>query len=501
MSAQFDSRAEIERRSALYGEPNVELLRVPPQNVPAEQAVLGSLLIPEAGSRAFTLVADWLQPEDFYRRDHALIYEAIRDLASKSQPHDALTVAAWFESMAMLEEVAGGAYLIELCGTQASAANIVAHAELVADKAKLRRLIEIGTATANAGFNPEGRDTRELIAEAQQSVAQLAGNPRIGGVKGMKDVGRRWFAELQRRYEGKGGLLGLPTPWSKFNALTAGLKAGELIVIAGRPSMGKSAFAVNVATCNALRGKRVLFFNLEMTDVSIYNRAIGSIMDIPLQWLRKPIDEAGDGVDYWQRSADGVRQMNDAGLLIDDTPGLRREQIIARAKREHMRQALDMVIIDHLHLMPLPGKTRETVEIGEITRDFKGLAKELGCPVVLLSQLNRSLETRQNKRPIMADLRESGNIEQDADLIVFLYRDDYYAEKEERDSEFPGFIEIIVGKQREGETGKVWARDRLSYGMIVDYEGDAPKRPEKSKPEGVRMRNRGGRDRAAGGDE
>lgn len=496
--------AQIEHMTALYSDPsNVEPLRVPPHSGQAEDAVLGAFLIPGAAEKLWPQVSDWLGEDDFFRASHRLIFRAVREQCEKGQPCDAVTLGDWFAAQGLAAEVDNGAYLIELVSTTPSAANAVAYAEIVADKAKLRRLIDVGTTIANEGYAPNGRDTGDLIAEAQQAVAKLAGNPRVGGVKSMQDVGRRWFAEIERRYANKGGIRGLPTPWTKFNEKTNGFKPGDLAVIAGRPSMGKSAFAVNVATANALRGKRVLFFNLEMTDVSIYNRAIAAIAEVPLKWLENPKDDAkdrhGDDVDYWPRVQNGVRAMNRAALMIDDTPALRKEQIIARAKREHMRGALDMVIVDHLHLMPLPGKTRETVEIGEITRDLKGLAKELGCPVLLLSQLNRSLETRTNKRPIMADLRESGNIEQDADIIVFLHRDDYYAEKEERDSEFPGFVEIIIGKQREGETGKVWARSGLDYGLILDYEGDDPKRPEKPESR-VQMRSRGGRDRAAGGD-
>lgn len=475
MNAQFHMEPRDESR--------VEQMRLPPQSVQSEQSVLGALML---APDALAKVADWLRPEDFYRRDHQLIYRAVCELAAKRQPYDPVTLADWFEAQGLGEQVSGGAYLVELATTQGSAANIVAYAEIVRDKAILRQLIEVGTGIANDGFQPEGRETSDILAEAQRRVSQLAGAPRIGGPKGMKEVGRRWYDELQRRYAGESELLGLGTPWGRFNAMTAGLKPGELIVIAGRPSMGKSAFAVNIATANALRDKRVLFFNLEMTDVSIYNRAIASIMDVPLQWLRNPKDEAG--VDYWPRVTEGVRRMNAAALVIDDSPGLTIEQIIARAKREHMRRPLDMVIVDHLHLMPLPGKTRETVEIGNITRALKGLAKELNLPVLLLSQLNRSVDGRAgSKRPVMSDLRESGNIEQDADLIVMLYRDDYYAEREERASEYPGFIEVIIAKQREGETGKVWTRDRLAYGLIEDYEGPAPMSlaPRASKARGL----------------
>lgn len=477
-----------------------EAARVLPSSVQAEQAVLGGLMLaPEALAK----VSDWLSPEDFIREDHRAIYRAILELTEARKPVDPVTMAEWFIAQDLGDMVGGGQYLIELSTATPSAANIVAYAEIVADKAKLRAMIDAGTNIANQAFEPGGRDTRDLIAEAQQSLAQLSGNPRIGGVKTMREVGRRWFADLQKRYEDRGGLTGLPTPWAKFNGMTGGLQPGHLIVVAGRPSMGKSAWAINAAVLNALRRKRVLFFNLEMTDVSIYNRAAAALGDVPLKWLRDPAqewrDENGDERDYWAQASDAVRSLDASGLLVDDTPGLGKNQIIARAKREHMRGALDMVIVDHLHLMPLPGKTRETVEIGDITREFKGLAKHLGCPVVLLSQLNRSLETRTNKRPVMADLRESGNIEQDADLIVFLYRDDYYAEKDERASEFPGLVEIIIGKQREGETGKVWARDQLAFGKLGEYDDEPPRRIDQAKPQAPRMKMRG-RDAATGRD-
>ena len=445
----------------------MEQWRVPPQSIEAEQAVLGGLMLaPDALMR----ITDWVRPEDFYRRDHQLIYRAICELAEKPCPYDAVTLGEWFEAQGLAEQVAGGAYLVELASTTPSAANITAYAEIVADKAKLRQLIDLGSIIVNAGFQPEGRDTRDLIAEAQHAIARLAGNPRAGGVKTMQDVAQRWFEDMQRRYDGKGGLCGLATPWAKFNAMTGGLMPGDLIVPAGRPGMGKSAFAINVATANALSGKHVLFFNLEMTDISIFNRCIASIMDVPLQWLRHPADDTPESELYWSRVTEGVRRMRGAGLMIDDTPSLTREQIVARARREHLRQPINLIVIDHLHLMPLPGKTRETVEIGEITRDLKALGKELGCPVMLLAQLNRGVEARPNKRPVMRDLRESGSIEQDADLIVFIYRDDYYAEQEDRASEYPGFVEINIAKQREGVTGRVWGRSRLDVGRIDDCD-------------------------------
>jgi replicative DNA helicase len=458
---------------------SADSLRMPPQSVEAEQHVLGALMIrPEALHK----LVDWLAPEDFYRRDHQLIYRAICNLTERKIPADALTVGEWFESQGLGAQVPGG-YLIDLASNTHSAANVVAYAEIVTDKAKLRKLVEVGTGIVNDGFQPEGRDTAQLVASAQQAITQLAGNPRIGGVKTMRDIGARWYDELLRRYENRGALIGLPTPWAEFNRRTSGLQPGNLVVLAARPSMGKSAWAVNVSTANAIRGKRVLFFNLEMTDVSIYNRAIASLENVPLAWLRSPDDEG----DHFAQVTAAVSQLKGASLLIDDTPGLRIEQIIARARREHMRAPLDMLIVDHLHLIPLPGKTRETVEIGAITAALKSLAKELAIPVVLLAQLNRSVESRPNKRPVMSDLRESGNIEQDADLIVFLYRDDYYAARDERPSEHPGAVEMIIAKQREGEAGKVWARDALAFGRIDDHDGPPPQaEPRTESPKGRR---------------
>lgn len=452
-------------------------LRAPPQSVSSEQSVIGGLML---SGDALHKVSDWLSPEDFFRRDHELIYRAILELAAKGQPFDAVTLGEWFESQGLAEHVAGGAYLVELASTTPSAANIVAYAEIVRDKAVLRKLIDVGTGIANDGFQPDGRDTREIVAAAQRAVAGLGVGAKIGGPKGTKEIGARWFEEIQRRYADEGGMIGLPTPWAKFNGLTGGLADGELVVIAGRPGMGKSAFAVNVATSAALRERQVLFFNLEMTDVSIYNRAVASLQSVPLEWLRRPQD--GDE-DYWPRVTEGVRQMNSASLLVDDRPRLRIEQIEAAAKREHMRRPVRLVIVDHMHLIPLPegSKRNDAALMGEISARLKGLAKTLNCPVVALAQLNRSVEGRQNKRPMMSDLRESGAIEQDADLIAFLYRDDYYADQEGRASEYPGFVELIVAKQREGQTGKVWLRNGLPFGRLDDHDGDAPTRPEPEK--------------------
>lgn len=466
--------------SAVLADFPYESQRALPQAVEAEQSVLGSLML---DNEALPRVADWLKAEDFLSRKHQAIYAAILRLAAETKPFDAVTVADQFD--AGEDGAPDLTDVVELASSAFSSANVVAYAEIVKGKATQRRLIEIGNELAGKGFNPEGEDASVIVAEATQALAEIS-SIRRGSVKGAKEIGSRWFAELQRRFENDGAPLGLLTPWAGFNRMTNGLKAGELIIVAGRPSMGKSAWAVNVAVCNALRGKRALVFNLEMTDTSIYNRGIASLADVPLSWLQKPDQEQEQ---YWSRVSVATKELNASGLLIDDTAGLSEHQVVARCRRERMKGPVDLVVIDHLHLMPLPGKTRETVEIGNITAGLKKLAKELNCPVVLLSQLNRALESRQNKRPQMSDLRESGNIEQDADLIVFLYRDDYYSEREGVHSPLDGFVEMIIAKQREGETGRAWGRNGLSFGRIDDYDG-----PEPVIPQGKPAARRGGLD-------
>ena len=492
---------EADRQEALYGsrpdpeafrsrsDDRIEQLRLPPQSVDAEQSVLGGLMLrPDA----LPQIADWIKPEDFYRRDHQLIYQAILDCAEVDQPADAVTLGEWFADRGESELVQNGAYLIQLASTTPSAANIVAYAEIVREKAQLRSLIGLGTDLVNGGFQPEGRKSGEIALEASAKIMDMTGGARPRGAKSMRDIGARWFDDLQSRYESGGGMVGLGTPYAKLNRITKGLCPGDLVILAGRPGMGKSATAIGLTTSAALgSGKRVMFFNLEMTDVSIFNRCMASVANIPLAWLRNGGKTEDDGEDYWPQVTQGVRLLRDAPIVIDDTPGLAAQQIVARAKREHIRAPLGMIVVDHLHLMKLSGKDNATREIGDATAALKGLGKALGCPVVLLSQLNRGLEARQNKRPQMQDLRESGAIEQDADLILFLYRDDYYAEREDRESEYPGMVEMFVAKQREGAAGDtIWMRDELAYGRLADQDGPDPQRPERKPKSAARMKTR-----------
>lgn len=464
--------------SAVMHDARIEQLRQPPQSIDSEQSVLGGLML---DPKALAYVADLLTDADFYRRDHQLIYRAIRELADKDTPYDAVTLGEWFESNGLAEQVAGGAYLVELASTVPSAANIRAYAEIVRDKAVLRRMIDLGTEMVNNGFQPEGRDTPELLAHAAQGINALAGNAKVGGPATMRTLANVWFEALQRRAANPTQHMGLLTPWGDFNRLTSGLQAGDLVILAGRPSMGKSAVAINIAVAAALAGKRGMYFSLEMTGESIFNRATAALGNVPLSWLRNPMD-GEDSEMYWSRVGDAVRQLRDADLLTDESPALNKDQIAARVEREHRRKPLDFIMVDHIHLMPLPGKTKEATEVGQITATLKAVAKKCGVPVIALAQLNRSLEQRANKRPVMADLRESGAIEQDADLVVFVYRDDYYAKAENRVSSAPDVVELIVAKQREGETGTVYLRNRLGFGRVDEMpESYTPPPPREIK--------------------
>jgi len=472
----------------------MDRLRTPPHSVDAEQAVLGGVMLSPS---AWNIIEDRLVEEDFYTRCHQLIFRAISELADKRRPFDAVTLGEWFEAQGESETVSGGAYLIELASTTPSAANVRAYADIVKDKAQLRALIEAGTAIVSSGFDPEGRDAAEVIAEASGALMQLGADQTAAGAKSMKEVANDWFEALQDRYYNPDVIHGITTPWSTLNRRVTALEDGHLVIVAGRPSMGKSAWAVNLAT-HCVEGdspEGVMYVDLESTSRAIFNRAVASTARVPLNFLRSPkryeeeqserekaVRDIGgrweeEGTEtYWSRITAAVGALKAAPLKIDDTPGLSIQRIIARARAAHRQKPFRALVVDHLHLIPLPGKTRETVEIGHITAALKKLAKELKIVVILLSQLNRSLESRADKRPTMADLRESGNIEQDADVIIFLYRDDYYAERENRPSKAPGLLEMFVAKQREGEVGSAYAKTDLAYALLTDIDKEEVER-------------------------
>ncbi len=453
-------------------EPRIDQLRVPPQSVEAEQAVLGGLML---APDAFDRVADLLNDKDFYRRDHQLIYRAIRELAEKDRPFDAVTLGEWFDSNGLSEQVAGGAYLVELASTTPSAANIKAYAEIVRDKAVLRQLIEIGTEIVNDGFQPEGRESSEILAKAEQQVFAIA----EAGSRGRQDFTpinkamAEAFDVLQTRHANGGGITGLPTGYTEFDQMTAGLQPTDLIILAARPAMGKTTFALNIAEYAAIKTKKaVAVFSMEMSASQLALRLISSNGRINATRLRTGQLEDED----WSRVTSAIRMIKETKIFIDDTPGLSPDVLRAKARRLKREHDLGLIVIDYLQLMAVPGNSENrATEISEISRSLKGLAKELNVPVIALSQLNRSLETRTDKRPVMADLRESGAIEQDADIIVFIYRDEYYNKENSPDK---GLAEIIIGKQRSGPTGSVKLKffgeytrfDNLAHDSIGSFE-------------------------------
>jgi len=450
----------------------IEQLRVPPQSIEAEQAVLGGLML---APEAFDRIADQITDGDFYRRDHQLIYRAIRELAEKNRPFDAVTLGEWFESQGLIEQVAGGAYLIELASTTPSAANIVAYAEIVRDKAVLRQLIEVGTGIVNDGFQPAGRDSAELLAKAEQDVFAIA----EAGARGRADFTSvhkalsEAFDVLQTRYASGGSVTGLPTGYSEFDDMTAGLQPTDLVILAARPSMGKTTLALNMAEYAALKTKKaVAIFSMEMSASQLALRLISSVGRVNATRLRTGQLEDED----WSRVTSAIRMLREVKIFIDDTPALSPDVLRAKARRLKREHDLGLIVIDYLQLMAVPGNSENrATEISEISRGLKALAKELNVPVLALSQLNRSLETRTDKRPVMADLRESGAIEQDADLIVFIYRDEYYNKDNSPDK---GLAEIIIGKQRNGPTGALKLKffgeytrfDNLAHDSVGSFE-------------------------------
>ena len=464
----FRSDASFQTRN----EQRIEQLRVPPQSVDAEQAVLGGLML---DPNAFDRVADQLVEEDFYRRDHQLIYRAVRDLVEMNRPCDAVTVGEWFDSQGISEQVAGGAYLVELAASTPSAANIKAYAEIVRDKAIQRRLIDVGTAIVNDGFQPEGRDSTELLAKAEKEVFAIA----EGHARGKQDFTqvkvalREAFDVLQKRAENGSGITGLPTGYANFDRMTAGLQPTDLIILAARPAMGKTTFALNIAEYAALKSKKaVAVFSMEMSASQLALRLISSLGRVNATRLKTGDLEDED----WSRVTGAIAQMSGVKIFIDDTPGLSPEVLRAKARRLKREHDLGLVVIDYLQLMQVPGNNENrATEISEISRSLKGLAKELNVPVIALSQLNRSLESRTDKRPVMADLRESGAIEQDADMIVFIYRDEYYNKENSPDK---GLAEIIIGKHRNGPTdsfklrffGEYTRFDNLAHESVGSFE-------------------------------
>jgi replicative DNA helicase len=433
--------------SALENSQRMErALRTPPHSIEAEQSVLGGLMI---DNQAWDKVADLLRPDDFYRPDHQLIFEAIGSLAEQRQPSDAVTVTEFLENRGVLGKVGGLDYLTMLANETPSAANVLAYAKILRERSMLRALINVGNEIAGGAFAPEGRSADELVDEAERRVFEIAdkGN-RKGGFRALSAVLPATIDRLDLLHQSDGDITGISTGFNKFDEMTAGLQKGDLIIIAGRPSMGKTTFAVNIAE-NAAIGAKIptAIYSMEMADEQIAFRMISSLGRVDQTHLR-----TGNFPDEdWSRINTAVQLMSDAPIFIDHSANLSPTEMRARARRLKREHGLGLIVVDYLQLMKVPGNAENrATEISEISRSLKALARELEVPVIALSQLNRSVEQRTDKKPVMSDLRESGAIEQDADVICFIYREEVY------DKETPrkGIADIIISKQRNGPIGE-----------------------------------------------
>ncbi len=423
-----------------------KLVKVPPHSHEAERSVLGALML---DNRAWEMVSDQLTATDFYRNEHRLIYQAMEDLAKRNEPFDVLTVAETLKTKDCLDPAGGEAYLYELAQNTPSAANAAAYAKIVAERSILRSLIASGTDIVNSAFQPEGRDIKELLDAAERRIFKIAQERERGtGPLLISELLARTTDKIDTLYRSGQSITGLATGFTDFDAMTSGLQQGDLIIIAGRPSMGKTVLGINIAEHAAIKSdKPVLVFSLEMPAEAITMRLMSSLGRIDQHRIRT--GRLND--DDWPRVTSVVSMLSEVKLFIDDTPMLSPNDIRSRARRLAREQGeLGLIVVDYLQLMRVPGsKENRAVEVSEISRSLKAIAKELKVPLVALSQLNRSLEARTDRRPVMSDLRESGSLEQDADLIVFIYRDEVYHE----DSADKGIAEIIIRKHRNGSIG------------------------------------------------
>lgn len=439
-------------------------LKLPPHSLEAEQSVLGGLMLEE---HAWDRAAEIVTEGDFYRRDHRLIFKAIALLAEESKPRDALTVSETLNRMGELEEAGGIAYLGEIVKNTASAANIAAYAEIVRERSVLRQLIRASYEISDAAYQPQGATSDEILDQAERKIFAIAEQQTKGdGPQALRPLLARTVNRIEQLFSSNDPLTGLSTGFADLDTKTAGLQKGDLVIVAARPSMGKTTFAMNLVENVMMNGAPVLVFSMEMPADSIVMRMLSSLGRIDQTRVRSGKLEEED----WPRLTSTMAMMSDKQLFIDDTPALSPTEVRARARRiaRDCGGALGLVMVDYLQLMRVPGLENNRVnEISEISRSLKGLAKELNCPVIALSQLNRSLEQRPNKRPVMSDLRESGAIEQDADVIMFIYRDEVY----NPESQDKGTAEIIIGKQRNGPIGML----RLAFfGRYTRFEDLAP---------------------------
>lgn len=443
-------------------------LRTPPHSVEAEQSVLGGLLLDVS---AWDNVGDVLTAEDFYRPDHRLIFESIGLLAAEGKPCDVVTVSEQLERSGRLEDAGGLAYVGQLARDTPTAANVRAYAAIVRERSLLRRLAKAGTDIAASVFQQEGASARDLVDRAEQAVFEIAEQGTRGreGALAVRSLLPGLIDKIDEWHTNPDALRGLPTGFTQFDRMTGGLRGGDLLIVAGRPSMGKSTLAVNMAEYPALNPDikaSVLIFTMEMPSEQMITRMLSSNGSVPLNAIRsgKVADED------WPRITSASSQLAEARIFIDETPALTPTELRARARRVKREHGLDLIVVDYLQLMQVLGnKENRATEIAEISRGLKALAKELNIPVIALSQLNRGVEQRQEKKPVMSDLRESGSLEQDADMILLIYREEVY----DKNTTKKGLAEIELVKHRNGEIGTILLTFQGPYARFVNYAPDS----------------------------
>ncbi len=441
---------------------DVDQVKLPPHSVEAEQSVLGSLMF---DNRAWDKIVDKVNENDFYLTHHRIIYRILGELSRRNSPFDVLTVADALKNLSELDNIGGELYLFELVKNTPSAVNVTAYADIVRERSVLRQLIHIANEIADTAFFPEGRISAEILDSAEQKIFKIGNQSSRGsGPISLTEYLAKATDRIDTLFHSDKTVTGVATGFTDFDEMTSGLQEGDLIIIAGRPSMGKTAFAMNIAENAAIKNKQsVLVFSLEMPGEQLALRMMSSLGRIDQHRVRNGKLNDTD----WPRITSAVSVLSEAPMFIDDTPALSPSEVRARARRlEREYGKIKLIIIDYLQLMQVPGsKENRTNEISEISRSLKALAKELHVPVIALSQLNRGLEQRHDRRPVMSDLRESGAIEQDADLIAFIYRDEVYNEE----SLDKGKAEIIIAKQRNGPIGKLHLTFLGQYTVFENY--------------------------------
>ncbi len=463
--------------------------KLPPQNIEAEQAILGSLFLdPEAWDQ----ISDLIVANDFYKPAHQKIFLTILELQSKSMPVDLITISNLLQSKNELEIIGGTGTLLELVNKTISSAHVVSYANIVREKSLLRKMIHTSSDIIEKAYREDFENVDQFIDHSEESFYKIGEKSQTNGLVNSMEIVKTSLIKIEELYNQKSDVTGVGTGFTHLDKMTSGLHAGELIIVAARPSMGKTAFSLNLASNMALREKKtVAFFSLEMSKESVMMRLLASESRINMKDIRS--GRIGDHA--WPKLIQTAGFISDCNLFIDDTSGISPLEVRARARRLKAKHGLDILMIDYLQLMDLKQRveSRERA-VSEISKSLKALAKELSIPVIALAQLNRGVEGRTEKRPMLSDLRESGSIEQDADIIMMLFREDYY---EKDDPEKQGAAEIIIGKQRNGPTGTVKLKWEGEYGRFKDaeFEQTSHPLPPPPPPPGAQYGGGGGQSR------